>query len=60
MNTKEKIINLLEEKVDEIFLQMQNELGIEDGNIYPLDALELDNYMEQLADKIKVVLDSQM
>mgnify|MGYP003413189621 CR=1 FL=1 len=60
MNTKEKILNLLEEKVDEIFLEMQNELGIDDGNIFPMDKLELDNSMEQLADKIKLVLDSQM
>lgn len=59
MNTKEKILNLLEEKVDEIFLQMQNELNIEDGNIFPLDKYELDICVSALADKIETVLNSQ-
>ena len=60
MNTKEKILNLLEEKIDEIFLEMQDELNIEDGNIFPLDKYELDICISTLADKIKTVLDSQM
>ena len=59
MNTKEKILNLLNDKVDEIFLEMQEELNIEDGNIFPLDKLELDNCIERLADKIEDVLNSQ-
>lgn len=56
---KEKILQLLENKVDEIFLEMQNELNIQDGNIFPLDALELDNCMENLANKIEHVLNTQ-
>lgn len=60
MNTKEKILNLLEEKVDEIFLQMQDELNIEDGNIFPLDKYELDICINTLADKIETVLNTQM
>ena len=60
MNTKEKILNLLEEKVDEIFLQMQNDLNIEDGNIFPLDKYELDICISTLADKIETVLNTQM
>lgn len=60
MNTREKILNLLEEKVDEIFLQMQDELNIENGDIFPLDKFELDNCIEQLADKIETVLNTQM
>lgn len=59
MNTKEKILSLLEDKVDEIFLEMQNKLNIEDGNIFPMDAFELDNCINALADKIEVVLNSQ-
>ena len=55
----EKILNLLEDKVNEIFAEMQEELNIEDGNILPLDALELDHCIKQLADKIEVVLNSQ-
>ena len=59
MNTKEKILNLLEEKVDEVFLEIQNELNIEDGNIFPMDKYELDICINTLADKIEVVLNSQ-
>lgn len=55
----EKILNLLNDKVDEIFYIMQEELNIEDGNIFPMDKFELDNYIQQLADKIETVLISQ-
>ena len=56
---KEKILQLLDDKVDEVFLEMQEELNIEDGNIFPLDALELDNCKEQLANIIESVLTTQ-
>ena len=59
MKTNEKILKLLEDKVDDIFLEMQNELDINNGDISPLDAFELDNYIKQLADKIEVVLNNQ-
>ena len=55
----EKILQLLDEKVDEIFLEMQNKLGIEDGNIFPLDKLQLDICICALADKIEAVLNTQ-
>lgn len=55
----EKILQLLEAKVDEVFLEMQNELGIEDGNVFPLDSLQLDICIHNLADKIEVILNSQ-
>lgn len=60
VKAKEKILNLLEDKIDEIFAEMQEELKIEDGNIYPMDKLELDNCIDKLADKIKDVLDTQI
>ena len=56
---KDKILQLLDDKVNEIFFEMQEELNIQDGGIFPLDALELDNCKEQLANIIEHVLNTQ-
>ena len=55
----EKIAKLLDEKVNEIFFEMQTELNIQDGGIYPLDALKLDGLQEELAKHIEHVLTYQ-
>ena len=54
-----EILNLLDEKVNEIFFEMQTELHILNGDITPLEKLELDNCMEKLADIIETVLKNQ-
>lgn len=59
MSANEKIFNLLDEKINEIFYQMQMEMGIEDGGIDPFDAVELDKMMKVMVNKIEVILDSQ-
>ena len=56
---KEKILELLDEKVNEIFFKMQEELKINNGDIYPLDALYLEELEEKLAEHIKDVLMQQ-
>ena len=57
--TKEKILQLLDDKVNEVFFEMQQELKIEDGNIFPLDHLELNYCICALADKIECILNTQ-
>ena len=59
MNTNEKIYNLLDEKVNEIFYQMQNEMNIENGDITPLEFFDLDNSLKDLANKIESILKNQ-
>ena len=59
MNVNGKIFDLLDEKLNEIFYQMQMEMGIEEGGIDPYDAIELDKMMKVMTDKIEVILNSQ-
>ena len=55
----QKICTLIENKVNEIFLEMQNELNIESGDIAPLDALYLEELQGKLANHIEYVLNFQ-
>ena len=50
---------LIRTKIDEIFLEMQNKLGITDGGIDPFDALYLDQLEEQLEQHIARVINYQ-
>lgn len=59
MSVNEKIFNLLDEKLNEIFFQMQEEMGIKEGGIEPYDAIELDKLEKAMANKIEVILNSQ-
>ena len=59
MNTNEIIYNLLDEKVNEIFHQMQNELNIKNGDITPFEFFELDEIMKSLTNKIDMILKNQ-
>lgn len=56
---KTKILELLEEKINEVYLKMQNELNIQYGDIAPLDALYQDKLMDDLAEHIENVLNWQ-
>lgn len=50
---------LIHDKINEIFLEMQEKEGITNGDIEPLDALFLDELEEQLAQVINHILDYQ-
>lgn len=53
------IKQLVHDKIDEIFLEMQNAEGITDGGIDPFDALQLEQIEESLAKLIEKVIDYQ-
>ena len=50
---------LIHNKINEIFLELQNINGVTDGGIYPMDALHLDQLEEQLANLIERVVSYQ-
>ena len=51
----ERLIDLIDMKITEVFLAYQIENDIPSGDISPLDALQLHNIMEQLANLIETV-----
>lgn len=51
---------MLREKVDEIFVDFQEKLGIMNGNIHPLQQISLDKRERQLVDEIMCVLTQQI
>jgi len=52
----QEIYKLVEEKIDEIFLTLQNKEGITSGDITPGQAFELDDLQEKLAKLIDEVI----
>lgn len=56
---RDKIKGLLEDKVNEVFLEMQSELGIKDGGIEPMMALRLNEELDCLTEIIRDVLGMQ-
>lgn len=58
--TKEGIKALLDEKIDNLFLILQNENNIHSGDISPLDSLQLDNKKSELVEIVYRVLQSQL
>lgn len=56
---KTKILEMLDDKIYEIFLDCQNEMGINSGDVEPLDEFELITKMNELADKIIDILNKQ-
>ena len=50
---KEELLELIEEKVDEIFLEYQNANNIREGDIHPYDVIRLNYVKEELADLIE-------
>jgi hypothetical protein len=53
------IKQLVRDKIDEIFLELQEANGIIDGGISPLDAVELEQIEETLAELIEKITDYQ-
>ena len=56
---RDKIKDLLEENVNKVLLEMQSELGIEDGGVEPLMALRLDEELDKLTEMIRDILGMQ-
>ena len=55
----EKIFEMLEEKINDIFLEIQAEEGIESGDITPIDSYVLENLTMELAETISNVIEFQ-
>lgn len=55
-NLKKEILNLLDKKVNEIFVEIQDREGITSGDIEPFDAVELDELEEHMASLIAKVI----
>ena len=55
----DKLMQKLEKHVNDIFLEMQEELGIKDGNISSYDALELEYLLHELSTRMEIILIKQ-
>lgn len=56
---KDMIRTALEDKVNEIFLQFQNEMGIENGDVSPLDFLQIESLQDEMVTAIANAITSQ-
>lgn len=56
---KNKIKAMLEEKLDEVFCEMQKEMGIESGDIEPLMLKQIDEELDCLTEMVRDVLGMQ-
>ena len=56
---KEKVSSLLEDKIQELFIEIQHEEEIQDGGISPMDKFTLDELQESLAKHITGILERQ-
>lgn len=54
------IKELLEEKINDVFIECQNRLNISSGDIEPLMEFKLETKTEQLAELIQMVLTYQL
>lgn len=57
---KEKIENLLNEKLNEIFIELQNENQIMAGDTTPEQEIELDEAKEKIVDAINKILEFEL
>lgn len=56
---KERINEMLADKINEVFAEMQKEMNIESGDILPMDNLELDDLTDKMAEVIARVISYQ-
>lgn len=56
---KHKIMALIDQKVNEVFAEVQEQEGIKDGDIDVMDALALDRLVEQATELIHNVVGYQ-
>ena len=57
---EEELKQILDEKIDEVFLAYQTRMGIESGDIEPLDALALEMLEDQVVNLILRVSEKNM
>ena len=53
---KADVLGMLMDKVEDIFIDMQQAMEVKSGDISPFDALQLQRKEEQLADRITEIL----
>lgn len=58
-NLQADIKGMLMQRVEDIFIDMQNAMGIKNGDVFPLDAINLENAEDKLAEQITLILASQ-
>ena len=56
---RDKIKDLLDEKVNEVFIECQSEMSITSGDIAPEMALRLDEELENVAEMITDIVEMQ-
>lgn len=56
---QEAVLEMLTNRVEGIFIDLQNALQVESGDISPLDAIKLRHKEEQLAERITDILVQQ-
>lgn len=56
---KDIIGSMVEDKVNEIFAEFQKKLGIQSGDVTPMDFLRLDDIQNKLASEIERILFNQ-
>lgn len=56
---RDKIKGMLDDKVNEIFIECQSEMGITSGDITPEMALRLDEELDKLTEMIRDILGMQ-
>ena len=57
--SKKLITEMLTDKVDDIFIRLQEELGIESGDVFPWEELDIDSNIKDLAKSIFLTLERQ-
>lgn len=55
----EKIKEMLEDKIADLFIEMQDELKITDGFVHPVDEYELEKEIEKMASTVQNILKTQ-
>ena len=53
---RNEIIAKLDDHIEQIFIELQTELGIEDGDISPYDSLELEYVVKELSARMEIIL----
>ena len=56
---KHEVVALIDEKMNEVFAVLQQQDGITEGDIDPMDAVELDELSGKMADLILRVIQYQ-
>lgn len=55
----QKIYDLVEQKLNEALVELQEEYGINDGGCDPLVSLQYDEALEDMAEAVRIVIENQ-